>query len=124
MITKILTTMAIMNLAFIRMFRLLIPCRQILFLIDQMFLEQVKPNGRPLGLEPAILLVPPALRVSADQLMTSVKLNETTTANKPKPVDNTFAGKFRVEHSAYLSNATVHTNASNKAWYLLAPVPT
>ena len=91
-----------------------------LWIAYQMFLEQVKPNGRPLGLEPAILLVPPALRVSADQLMTSVKLNETTTANKPKPVDNTFAGKFRVEHSAYLSNTAVHANASNKAWYLLA----
>lgn len=86
----------------------------------QMFLEQTKPNGRPLGLEPAILLVPPALRVTGDQLMTSVKLNETTAQNKPKPIDNTFAGKFRVEHSAYLSNATVHANASNKAWYLLA----
>lgn len=86
----------------------------------QMFLEQTKPNGRPLGLEPSILLVPPALRVTADQLMTSVKLNETTAQNKPKPVDNTFAGKFSVEHSAYLSNMAVHAGASSKAWYLLA----
>jgi len=49
------------------------------------FGEQVKPNGRPLGIPASLLLVPTALKVPAELLMTALTLNETTTANKPKP---------------------------------------
>ncbi len=84
-----------------------------------LFGEQTKPNGRPLGIGPRILLVPIALKVIAQQLMKSTDLNETTTANKGKPKSNPHAGKFDVVSSSYLSNATF-PNASNKAWYLFA----
>jgi len=86
---------------------------------EQMFLDQTKPNGRPLGIAPSVLLVPTALNVTASQLMNATQVNETTTANKPKPATNPHAGKFSVVTSAYLSNATFAGN-SNKAWYLLA----
>jgi len=84
-----------------------------------LFGEQTKPNGRPLGIPASILLVPTALKVPAAQLMNSMQLNETTTANKPKPVNNPHVGKFDVVSSVYLSNASF-TGASSKAWYLLA----
>jgi len=86
---------------------------------EVLFGEQTKPNGRPLGIPASILLVPTALKVPAAQLMNSMQLNETTTANKPKPVNNPHVGKFDVVSSVYLSNASF-TGSSSKAWYLLA----
>lgn len=83
------------------------------------FGQQTKPNGRPLGMPAGILLVPTALKVAAEMLMKSTQLNETTTANKPKPMTNPHVGKFDVVSSVYLSNASF-TGASSKAWYLLA----
>jgi hypothetical protein len=82
------------------------------------FGEQVKPNGRPLGIQPTLLLVPTALKVPAQLLMTSPQVNETTTANKPKPASNPHVGKYEVVSSTYLSN-TSFPGASSKAWYLL-----
>ena len=86
---------------------------------EVLFRSQVKPNGKPLGLEPRILLVPTALKVIAEMLMKSLTLNETTTANKAKPQDNPHVGKFDVVSSTYLSNA-MFTGNSDKAWYMLA----
>jgi len=83
------------------------------------FGKQVKPNGKPLGIRPSLLLVPMALKVPAEMLMKSIQLNETTTANKAKPSANPHVGKFDVVSSVYLSNTTF-TGASDKAWYLLA----
>jgi hypothetical protein len=83
------------------------------------FLEQTKPNGRPLSVAPQKLFVPPALKVLAQQLMKDTAVNETTTANKPKVASNPHAGKFDVVTSAYLSNSAI-PGASNKAWYLFA----
>ena len=87
------------------------------------FLQQTKPNGRPLGLEPRILLVPSALRVQADILTASRQLiaSIATTGSKSTlvPQDNPMVGKFAVVSSAYLGNATI-TGYSTKAWYLLA----
>lgn len=86
---------------------------------ELLFLEQTKPNGRPLSVAPRLLFVPPALNVVASQLMNATAVNETTTTNKPKVATNPHAGKFDVVTSAYLSNSTF-AGASNKAWYLFA----
>ncbi len=86
---------------------------------EVLFGKQTKPNGKPLGIAPAIMLVPTALKVPAEMLMKSLQLNETTTANKGKPSTNPHVGKFDVVSSVYLSNASF-TGASDKAWYLLA----
>ncbi|QDU71046.1 phage major capsid protein [Mucisphaera calidilacus] len=83
------------------------------------FGTQVKPSGKPLGIRPATLLVPTALKVPAEMLMKSVQLNETTSANKAKPAANPHVGKFGVVSSVYLSNSSF-SGASDKAWYLLA----
>lgn len=87
------------------------------------FLNQTKPNGRPLGLEPRILLVPSSLRVQADVLTASRQLIAAiaTTGSKSTlvPQDNPMVGKFQVASSAYLGNASI-AGSSSKAWYLLA----
>ncbi|MCL2119431.1 MAG: Mu-like prophage major head subunit gpT family protein [Planctomycetaceae bacterium] len=83
------------------------------------FMEQTKPNGRPLGVPASILLVPTALKVVAEMLMKSTLLNETTTENKGKPNQNPHAGKFDVVSTTYLSTPSI-TNSSAKAWYLFA----
>jgi len=86
---------------------------------EVMFGEQTKPGGRPLGIPASLLLVPTALKVPAELLMTSLLLNETTTANKGKPSSNPHVGKFDVVSSVYLAN-TSFAGASAKAWYLFA----
>jgi len=84
-----------------------------------LFGEQTKPNGRPLSVEPKTLLVPVALKTTAQQLMKSTELNETTTENQATPGSNPHTNKFEVVSSAYLSNASFE-GASSKAWYLFA----
>jgi hypothetical protein len=81
------------------------------------FLNQTKPNGTPLGIPASRILTPNALKVTAEQLMTSVKLAMTTTANVGQPDTNPHAGKFTPSTSAYLSNSTI-TGYSATAWYL------
>ena len=84
-----------------------------------LFLDQTKPNGRPLGVQPVRLVVPNALKVTAENLMQSLEVNETTTANKPAMVRNPHAGKFKPVASSYLGNSAI-TGYSTTAWYLFA----
>ena len=82
------------------------------------FMDQVDGDGKPIGIMPAILLVPTALSAIGTQLFKSVELRDTTASTK-YPVANPHQGKFRSEVSRYLSNAQ-YTGNSSKAWYLLA----
>jgi hypothetical protein len=82
------------------------------------FMNQVDGDGKPIGIMPAILLVPTALSAIGSQLFKSMELRDTT-SNVKYPVSNPHQGKFRVEVSRYLSN-TQYTGNSSKAWYLLA----
>ena len=82
------------------------------------FMDQVDSDGKPIGIMPAILLVPTALSAVGTQLYKSMELRDTTSSTK-YPIANPHQGKFRVEVSRYLSNAR-YTGNSSKAWYLLA----
>lgn len=82
------------------------------------FMDQVDPEGKPIGIMPAILLVTTALSAVGSQLYKSMELRDTTASTK-YPVSNPHQGKFRVEVSRYLSNSQ-YTGNSSKAWYLLA----
>lgn len=82
------------------------------------FMDQVDSDGKPIGIMPAILLVPTALSALGSQLYKSMELRDTT-ANNKYPVSNPHQGKFRIEVSRYLANAQ-YTGYSSKAWYLLA----
>jgi hypothetical protein len=85
---------------------------------EVLFMDQVDSDGKPIGIMPAILLVPTALSAIGSQLYKSMELRDTT-SNKSYPVANPHQGKFRVEVSRYLSNSQ-YSGSSSKAWYLLA----
>ena len=82
------------------------------------FLNQVDPDGKPLGAMPAVVLVPTALSAIATVLYKSLEIRSTV-EDQTYPVANPHTGKFRVEVSRYLSNQQ-YTGYSEKAWYLLA----
>ena len=82
------------------------------------FLNQTDPDGNPLGVVPSVLLVPNALNATANQLMNSTEVRDTTTSTN-YGVANPHAGKYRVVRSSYLSNANF-TGYSATAWYLVA----
>lgn len=82
------------------------------------FMDQTDSDGKPIGIMPAIALVPTALSAVGSQLYKSLELRDTT-ANAKFPIANPHQGKFRVEVSRYLANAQ-YTGNSAKAWYLLA----
>ena len=82
------------------------------------FLDQTDPDGKPVGIMPALVLVPTALSAIGSQLFKSLELRDTTASTK-FPVANPHQGKFRVEVSRYLANAQYPGNSA-KAWYLLA----
>lgn len=82
------------------------------------FMDQVDSDGKPIGLMPAILLVPTALSAIGSQLFKSLELRDNT-SNAKYPITNPHQGKFRVEVSRYLGNSK-YTGNSTKAWYLLA----
>jgi hypothetical protein len=68
------------------------------------------PDGNPLGITPQILMVPPELEITADELMGSTVL--ITGENATRGNVNVFAGRFRVVSSAYLTSGTT--------WWLMA----
>jgi len=82
------------------------------------FLDQVDSDGKPIGIMPAILLVPTALSAYGTQLFKATEIRETA-ANTKYPTNNPHQGKFRVEVSRYLANSQ-YTGNSAKAWYLMA----
>ena len=82
------------------------------------FMDQVDPDGKPIGIMPSVVLVPTALSAIGTQLFKSLEIRETTASTK-YPTANPHQGKFRVEVSRYLSNSQ-YTGNSDKAWYLLA----
>jgi hypothetical protein len=86
---------------------------------EQMFLDQKDSAGKPIALLASILLVPTALKVISEQLYTQLTVNETTTADKPRPASNPHAGKFRPVASPYLNSQGI-AGSSATAWYLFA----
>jgi hypothetical protein len=85
---------------------------------DVAFNDQVDNDGKPIGIMPAIILVPTALNAIGTQLYKSLEIRDNT-ANAKGPIGNPHVGRFRVEVSRYLANAQ-YTGNSAKAWYLLA----
>jgi hypothetical protein len=86
---------------------------------NQKFLVQTDPDGFPVAVQPKILLVPSALKVTANTLVHSTQVANNTTANTTTMSTNPFAGLYQIESSPYMSNST-YTGNSSAAWYLLA----
>ena len=68
------------------------------------------PDGNPLGITPQLLLVPPELEMTAEELMGSSVLITGESATRGNV--NVFAGRYRVVSSAYLTSGTT--------WWLMA----
>ena len=92
-----------------------------LALAIQMFLDQTDADGQPITVSPKFLLVSTALKMTARELLNSVTLFATGSANKARiPTYNALADEgIEVLASPYLSN-TNYTGASAKAWFLFA----
>jgi phage head maturation protease len=91
-------------------------------LAAQTFRKQTDPDGKPLGISPALLLVPPELEVPADELMTSTAINTGGSSTTDKvPNRNIWAGKYQVVVSTYLSNAAFTGNSGTQWWLLANP---
>lgn len=85
---------------------------------ETIFMNQTDYDSKPLGSQPAILVVPTALKSSARTLMASEYVIDGTSTGL-QGNKNPFAGRFRVESSPYMSNA-LYTGYSAAAWYMLA----
>jgi hypothetical protein len=87
---------------------------------ETVFMNQTNPDGTPLGLMPAILLVPTALKNKALTLMGSQLNALAITSYATGTGDaNPFAGRFRVESSPYISVSS-YTGSTSSAWWMLA----
>ena len=84
----------------------------------QKFKLQTDPDGKILGVKPAILVVPPALESTARQLMSSTAFVSGSTTN-PQLNQNIYAGMFQVVSSAYMQDSTLTGNSAT-TWYLIA----
>lgn len=80
------------------------------------FMNQTDPDGKPLGIMPAIMLVPPTLKNTAARWMGSQLFTPSGTAGLG--ATNIFGGRYTVESSPYMENST-YTGNSTAAWYLL-----
>jgi hypothetical protein len=85
---------------------------------ELLFLNQVDPNGLPLGVMPKIVLVPNALKATMAALL-HPQSQLITGASSTLSNVNVFAGRFQLESSAYLSNSA-YTGYSAQEWYMLA----
>ena len=84
------------------------------------FLKQTDPDGKPLGVMPSILLVPPEVKSTADELYVSTNMNTGGSSSLAQvPNANVYQGKYRPVCSPYLSN-TSFTGYSTTAWFLVA----
>jgi hypothetical protein len=81
-----------------------------------LFMNQVDSNGKPLSLEAALLVVPPALKVQAELLFKSKEMRNTAAKDLTM---NPHMGKYEPVASAYLSNPA-YLGSSTVAWYLQA----
>lgn len=85
---------------------------------DTIFSQQTKPDGTPLGVAPAILLVPRGLRATARNLMNSTVVVGQGSNAAVVPDGNVWSGMFEVVDSVYLTYTALGGSAT--AWYLLA----
>lgn len=84
-----------------------------------LFTTQTDPDGKPMGTQPAIVLVPPQLWAQGWTLFMSTDLNLATSTAASTGTRSPWTGMFRLEMSRYLANSA-YTGYSTKAWYMLA----
>jgi len=89
---------------------------------ESLFATQTGPDKKPLGISPAILLMPSKLKRTGLRILNSSELRRetpTTGAAATYGTRNTFEGDFTPVSTPYLQNSAF-TGFSAKKWYLLA----
>lgn len=86
----------------------------------QMFADQTDSKGKPVMLEPAVLLTGTSNAILAKQLYNSTEVRIAGSADRTRPVSNQWAGMFMPVMSQYLAQAAM--GGSQSAWYLVAKV--
>lgn len=82
---------------------------------ELVFMNQTQPNGRPLGMMPDRILVPPGAKRYALNALSSTQVVGTT---GPTPANNSFAGEYKVLSTPYIANSAF-TGYSTVKWYML-----
>jgi hypothetical protein len=82
--------------------------------------KQKDGGGKPIGLAPAVLLVPPELETTGASIINS------TTMQRDEAVDmqstgNPWAGRLSLEIEPRLSDTSFHGSALTTSWYVMAP---
>lgn len=88
---------------------------------ETIFLNQTDPDGKPVGFEPRIWLVPTAIKATATALVSPGQNLLVTGASATIPNVNPYAGRFRVESSPYISNSSFTGNTAVGNWLLADP---
>jgi len=88
----------------------------------KLFLEQTDTQGKPIGVTPRFACVPPALKVTADELYASRVFNTATAGTtdvdeRKVPSANTFFGKYEPLTAPWIGAAGL-SGGSDTAWYL------
>ena len=82
--------------------------------------KQTDPDGEPMGLQAAVLVVPVDLKIYANQLANDTEIRiDGAAAEKTYTTRNPHAGKFSVAASSYLNNVKI-PGGSATHWALLA----
>lgn len=85
---------------------------------ELLFLNQVDPQGLPMGVMPKIVLVPNALKAAMAALLHPQSQMITGASSTISNV-NVFAGRFQLESSSYLGNSN-YSGYSPSEWYMMA----
>jgi hypothetical protein len=93
----------------------------------QIFLEQKDQDGKPIGVVPRFLCVPPALKVTGDELYTTRTYNVgggSTTASDRVTTANSFYGLYEPVVAPWIGANGGLTGVSDTHWYLFGdPLP-
>ena len=89
-----------------------------LAMAEQFMAEQKNANGLPISVSGRYLIVPPRLHPLARTLYTSMTVNESTTIDTPRPVDNPYTNLYEPIMVPHLG--ATHKNGSNAHWMMIA----
>lgn len=89
--------------------------------IEKKFLDQVDDDGKPIVIGPSRILVPTALKYTADQIYSGTGLVATGVGATAKTIANAnaMAGRFAPIATPYLGNSSI-VGYSDTSWYMLA----
>lgn len=81
--------------------------------LAQKFSDQVDPQGKPILLQPSVLLVPSGLKVTAENLFSETTLVGSTTVDKPVVNRNPHQGLYAPVSSPYINNTRIRDQDGN-----------